>query len=87
MGSNLTDELRTVRSAIRELERGGSELFDEFLQEHEFDSALHVLCDSLLTPESGSVSDWLIQQIQILHSQMNLQDDCVVKLKQKREKG
>ena len=57
-------------------------VFDEFIREHEWDLALHVVCDCLLkqaTPLEPSV----IQQIQTLHDTMEIEDSCVMGLRRK----
>ena len=57
-------------------------IFDEFIREHEWDLALHVVCDCLLeqtTPPEPAV----VEQIQALHDIMKIGDSCVMKLRRK----
>lgn len=58
-------------------------VFDEFLREHEWGLALHVVCDYLLEPTTQAVPTAVIQQIQTLHEVMGIQDTCVADLRRK----
>ena len=57
------------------------EIFDEFVREHEWELALHVVCDYLLEPTTQAVPAAVIQQIQILHEAMRIEDTCVADLR------
>jgi hypothetical protein len=88
MKEAVREELRTHLRSLRPLllnEPGCSflDLFDEFLQEHEFGLALHVVCDFILQPDSPKVSKATVDQIQRLHTEMEIDDRCVEEL-QKR---
>jgi hypothetical protein len=56
------------------------ELFDEFVQQHEWELALHVVCDHLLEPTAQAAPSGVIQQIKSLHEAMGIQDTCVADL-------
>jgi hypothetical protein len=56
------------------------EVFDEFVCEHEFELALHIVCDYIRESNSDSVEQQIIEHIQYLHSAMAIVDDCVQRL-------
>ena len=56
-------------------------LFDEFVREHEWGLALHIVCDYLLEPTTPSAPQGLIEQIESLHKTMEIQDSCVTELR------
>ena len=58
-------------------------VFDEFIREHEWELALHVVCDYLLEPKTPSAPQELIEQIESLHRGMDIQDSCVTELRRK----
>lgn len=60
-----------------------SGLFDEFIREHEFGLALHVICDHLLGSVTQPTSTTLVQKIQALHEAMKIEDNCVADLRAK----
>jgi hypothetical protein len=60
-----------------------SEIFDEFVQQHEWELALHVVCDYLLEPTAQAASEAVIQRIQSLHAAMGIEDTCVADLRGK----
>jgi hypothetical protein len=59
-----------------------SELFDEFVREHEFGLALHVICDHLLESKTQPTTT-LIRKIEALHAAMKIKDNCVASLQKK----
>ena len=56
------------------------DLFDEFMQQHEFGLALHVVCDFILDPDSPPANKSTVDQIQGLHIAMKIDDRCVEEL-------
>jgi hypothetical protein len=82
------EEMKEALARLRAaLSTGGgfnsSEIFDEFIQEHEWGLALHVLCDYLLQPTTQAASTAVIQQIRTLHEAMGIEDACVADLRVK----
>ena len=74
-------ELQFLRPVLLAEGAGSAlDLFDEFVREHEFDLALHVVCDFLLDSDSLQVSGSIIDQIQHLHTTMEIDDACVQQL-------
>lgn len=66
----------------KEMDSRCSDLFDEFIREHEFGLALHVICDHL-GESTAQPTTTLIQKIEALHAAMEIEDDCVARLKDK----
>jgi hypothetical protein len=60
-------------------------LFDEFLENREFGLALDVLCDFLLEPDVPLPSETEFNEIALLHTLMEVQDDCILRLRDKRQ--
>ena len=58
-------------------------VFDEFIREHEWELALHVVCDYLLEPATPPAAPELIEDIQSLHKAMGIWDSCVTDLRRK----
>jgi hypothetical protein len=52
-------------------------LFDEFVENHEFELAVHVVCDFMLEPNSPPVSTSTVEQIRRLHVAMEIDNHCV----------
>ena len=73
----LTNRTMRLRPLLAGSDEQSHELFDEFLREHEFDLALHVVCDFLIESPAVSVSVSLLSEIHDLHEMMNLKDQCV----------
>ena len=57
--------------------------FDEMLNANEFEIALHALCDFLLERTTPNVRLGEINEINMLHEKMGLDDDCVAALRAK----
>lgn len=81
-------ELRTQLQTLRSIVHTGGEgsfrdLFDEFMREGEYGLALHVLCDSILEPDSPRISKLTLDSIQQLHVEMKIHDHCVKELRTK----
>jgi hypothetical protein len=77
-------ELEALRSVLT-TEKGGRflELFDEFVDHHEFELALHSVCDFVLASGSPPVATTTVDQILMLHQAMEIDDDCVEKIRNK----
>jgi hypothetical protein len=54
--------------------------FDEYLSVNEFELALHALCNFLLESTTPAVDEIALKEIQALHIQMELEDDCTRQL-------
>ena len=80
----LKGQLEDLKNVLpKELGPRASELFDEFIREHEFGLALHVICDHLLGSATLPSSVKLVQKIQALHEAMKIEDNCVADLRAK----
>ena len=55
-------------------------MFDEFVEQHEFELALHVVCDLILDSVSPQPSKSILDQIRDLHTAVRIDDSCVQKL-------
>jgi hypothetical protein len=62
---------------------GMEELFDEFLAANELELALHVACDFLLDSKLRLVDSSIVSRIEAAHAAMNLNDECVERLRMK----
>jgi len=71
-------ELKDLLSEGVDLKR--SQLFDEFMREHEFGLALHLLCDYLLEPTTQLVTPTIVKLVEKLHASMQIVDNCVADL-------
>jgi hypothetical protein len=74
-------QLAGLRLALCDLSQHDQALenFDDFVEHHEFEIALHSACDRLL--DSGlSVSDETLGFVSQLHRLMKLDDDCAARL-------
>jgi hypothetical protein len=84
-------ELRTRLETLRPIFPSGGKgetfcaLFDEFLENREFGLALEVLCDFLLEPDVPPPSETEFNEIALLHALMEKQDDCLQRLRDKRQ--
>jgi hypothetical protein len=58
--------------------------FDEFMDQYEFELALHVVCDFILEPDSPRVDQATIDRIQRLHAAMGIDDRCVEDLQNQK---
>ena len=83
MEQKLTN-LRAVLSEGQALD--AHQVFDEFVREHEWGLALHVVCDYLLEPTTQAAPEAVMQQIQSLHEVMAIEDTCVADLRRKAER-
>jgi len=84
----LKADLKALRGVLEGRSGPGDYLqwFDEFLRECELDLALHSVCDYLLEDGVG-VEVSIVERIQALHALMNLDDDCVERLRSKTRVG
>jgi hypothetical protein len=62
------------------------EQFDEFIREHEWELALHVVCDHLLESADHVVHPDVLDQIAALHEAMGTKDTCVTTLRRNQRK-
>jgi hypothetical protein len=78
-------QLQSLRSILL-TEHGHSflDLFDEFMREQEFELALHVVCDYILEPNFLTVSSATVEQVRRLHTEMEIVDDCVEDLQNRK---
>jgi hypothetical protein len=88
MKESAAKELRTQLQTLRPLlladdGRAFLDLFDNLIQETEFEAALDVLCDFILQPDSPKVNKTTVDQIQRLHAAMKINDRCVEELQKK----
>jgi hypothetical protein len=58
--------------------------FDEFIREHEWELALHVVCDHLLESTDHAERPEVLDQIAALHEAMAIEDTCVADLHRHR---
>lgn len=82
---NLANRLMALRVVFSTGSEGARylELFDEFLSVDEFELALHGLCDFLNEPTAAAPSNVVVDQIQALHVEMELNDNCAERLRSK----
>jgi hypothetical protein len=84
-------ELRTRLETLRPIFSSGGKsetfcaLFNEFLENREFGLALEVLCDFLLEPDVSLPSEIELNEVAELHALMEVQDDCLLRLRGKRQ--
>lgn len=83
MEQKLTN-LRAVLSEGQALD--AHQVFDEFVREHEWGLALHVVCDYRPEPTAPAAPEAVRQQIQSLHEVMAIEDTCVADLRRKAER-
>jgi hypothetical protein len=78
-------QLQSLRSILL-TEHGHSflDLFDEFMREQELELALHVVCDYILEPNSLTVCNAMVEQIRHLHTEMEIVDDCIEDLQNRK---
>lgn len=76
--NELQVQLQSLRPVLlAESDRSFLNLFDEFVQQHEFELALHVVCDFILDSDSPRVSKSILDRIRELHAAMKVHDGCV----------
>ena len=78
-------QLQSLRPTLL-TEHGHSflDLFDEFMREQELELALHVMCDYILEANSLTVSIATVEQVRRLHTEMEIVDDCVEDLQNRK---
>ena len=80
----LQTQLKDLRSVlVIDGNRSFLDLFDEFVDHHEFELALHTLFDFILESDSPRVTTPIVDQIQHLHASMKPTDSCVKQLRKK----
>jgi hypothetical protein len=75
--------LRELRVALEDhaLFQNHREWFDEYLEANELELALHSACEALLESPHDKPSAEVLKKIQDSHEAMDLQDDCVERLR------
>jgi hypothetical protein len=77
----LKAQLQELKDALSEgVDLKRSQLFDEFMREHEFGLALHLLCDYLLEPTTQPAAPTIVKLVEKLHASMQIVDNCVANL-------
>ena len=89
MERRATQELRAQLQSLRsvlltERDHAFLDLFDEFMQQHEFGLALHAVCNFILDPNFPRVNKSTVDQIQRLHTAMKIDDRCVEELQNQK---
>ncbi len=86
-GADLRTRLETLRPIFSSGGKGETfcALFDEFLENRELGLALEVLCDFLLEPDVPPPSETEFNKIAALHAIMEVQDNCLSRLRDKRQ--
>jgi hypothetical protein len=77
----ISERLGSLRHLFSDDER--LKYFEESLAANELEVALHALCTFLLEPSIPPVSSAALERIGNLHSLMQLEDDCVERLRLK----
>jgi len=62
-----------------------SALFNKFLENREFGLVLDALCDFLLELDAPPASETEFDEIATLHALMEVQNDCLLRLRDKRQ--
>jgi hypothetical protein len=85
---NVKAELQELRASISGFSGNQKylESFDEYVRENELGLALETLCDFLLEPTTGAPNSEIVSRIETLHRLMEVTDECVWKLKDKRRR-
>ena len=92
MAHDFKDHWANVRSALVDLRHlfalnpGGNvgvEYFDELLEANELEVALHALCACVITAPATRITDTEIEKIGLLHTKMELADDCVLRIRRR----
>jgi hypothetical protein len=83
----LRARLQSLRSIFPIGPRGETycALFDDFLGNNEFGLAMQVLCDFLLESDVPSPNEAEFKEIALLHTLMEIQDDYLLRLRDKRQ--
>lgn len=81
--TDLTSRIAQLRPLIDDAGNQTLYFFDDFLREHEFDLALHLICDFLIESPTVCISRSVLSEIRDLHKRMKLEDQCVLELEKK----
>jgi hypothetical protein len=78
--TEIQDDLRVLGRVLSgSADEKYREGFEEFVREHEFDLALHAVCDYLA--ERAPVRESaILDQVERLHFLMGIKDDCLLRL-------
>ena len=71
----IVTELKSLRYLL-EKKRLFLETFDEFIEHHEYELALHVVCDVFHETDAPPLDEAAFMRIQELHRAMNINDEC-----------
>jgi hypothetical protein len=78
----LQAELQSLRPVLpSEPNHRFLDLFDQFMEQREYELALHTVCDYILEPGSPRVGVATVTQIDRLHALMKIDDQCVQELR------
>jgi hypothetical protein len=81
----LQSELSILRLLLLTDEKGEFlRWFDEFIAHHEFELALHVVCDFVSEPSCAHIDRKTLDIVERLHRLMEIEDDCINQLSSKR---
>lgn len=95
MTNNLHSHYRDVAGQLETLSKVFSngpegskykDFFDEYFAVNELELALHAVCDFLFEPTTSAVDEATVRRIETLHQLMELQDDCVARIKEKSKR-
>jgi hypothetical protein len=59
------------------------EFFEQYLDENELELALHIVCEYILESPASMIGPSVLANIEEAHRAMDLQDDCVEKIRLK----
>jgi hypothetical protein len=79
----MTLKLKNLSPLLPTAGNNAKEFFDDFVREHEWELALHVVCDHLLEPATKAAPINVIEEIGSLHKVMGLADNCAAALRRK----
>ena len=78
----LGERLERLKGLVSDADR--RRYFEESLAANELEVALHALCNFLLEPGAPPVSGTALHEIESLHAEMRIVDDCARRLAEKR---
>jgi hypothetical protein len=82
-GRQMAQKLTKLKPVLAMANDEVNRFFEEFVREHEWELALHIVCDYLLEPETQAVSMDVIPEIEDLHAVMGILDTCGADLRRK----
>jgi hypothetical protein len=87
IGARMRARQETLRGVLPANDFKKIEFFDELVEQHEWEVALHVVCDYLLEAKTPAASVEVIRVIAELHEVMEIEDGCVRDLRGKAGAG